>query len=49
MKPRHGYRLSAKQRANAERCGVPLPDWLAMTWQQRRALRAAKTKEADRG
>lgn len=49
MKPRHGYRLSAKQRANAALCGLPLTDYLALSRCARKArLRAAK-KGTHRG
>jgi hypothetical protein len=44
-------RLTARQRANGpEKCGLTLPEWRALNRQQRRALiRAANTKEANRG
>jgi hypothetical protein len=44
MKPRHGYRLIAKTRANAQAAGMALTEWLGLTRKQRKALKR-KAKE----
>jgi hypothetical protein len=42
VKPRHGYRLNAHQRANAALVGLPVTDYLALTrGQRKRRLTAA--------
>ncbi len=46
MKPRHCYRLTAKLRANAALCGLPVTDYLALPRaERRRRVRAARGGE----
>jgi hypothetical protein len=43
VRARHAARQAARVQRNAELCGVPLPEWKAMTRAERRQLlRAAK-------
>lgn len=49
MKPRHGYRLTAKVRANAELCGVPVTEWVELPRDQRKRLLQAAKRGVRRG
>jgi hypothetical protein len=49
VKPRHGYRLSAKVRANAALCGLPITDYLALPRRERKRRVRAAREEAGRG
>jgi hypothetical protein len=50
VKPRHGYRLTAKQRANADRCGMPVTEYLDLPRPERkRRLKAAREQGGDHG
>lgn len=49
MKPRHAYRLTARVRANAELCGMPVTEWLALTRDERKRRLNAAEKGVRRG
>lgn len=49
MKARADHHLNARQRANAELCGLPLTEYLALPRRERKRRVRAAREEADRG
>jgi hypothetical protein len=49
MKPRHGYRLIAKTRANAQAAGMAPTEWLGLTRKQRKARKRKAKEESKTG